>query len=323
MIKINLYNQDVLTRFATLGKNKRLAHAYLFIGAKESSKTQTALAVAKWVNCEKNEDLNKNIFCDECPSCLEINSSNHPDIHIVEKTDGEFIKIEQIRGVLDQIKLRPFSGRKKVFIIRNIEFLSEESSNALLKTLEEPSLNSLLLLTSSTPDKVMDTIKSRCHIVPFLPVDKNRLAKYLVDQCHEDPIHAQVLAQFSEGALNKALRLQGDDFIKRRNEVLDSFIFSPWNENYVKALLADKTQTREFLDILLGWVRDAYCLKVGLNKSKMIHQDRFSDLERFQKKLSVEELGQLNRDIVNMYKLLTENLNIKMSLLIIKESLNK
>ncbi len=321
-MKTAFIHQEVFKRFVILGKNERLAHAYLFVGAKESGKLSTALSLAKWVNCERNEKLAKNESCDQCPSCVKANSSNHPDIHLVEKIDGEFIKIEQIRDVLDQVKLRPFLGRKKVFIIRDIECLSEEGGNALLKTLEEPSLNSLLILTTSAPDKVLDTIKSRCHIIPFLPASREDIKNYLIKNNRENALKADVLAQCSQGSLGKAQRLQEENFIKYRDEVLDRFVFASWNEAFVKETLADKIKTREFLDVLLGWVRDAFFLKSGASKDKVIHQDRIEDLKRFEKKMSFEDLSQLNDDIINMYKLLTENLNIKMPLLMIKERLH-
>ena len=110
-------DHSILQRFAFLKKKERLAHAYLFIGPSDIGKGETALAIAKLVNCEAPEG---EMFCDTCPSCIKINSGNHPDVYMIDNGYGESIKIEMIREILSRNKLRSFMAARKVFIIKNI-----------------------------------------------------------------------------------------------------------------------------------------------------------------------------------------------------------
>src|SRR5450631_1688723 len=108
-----------------------------------------------------------------------------------------------------------YEAKTKVFIIRNIELMTLEAANALLKTLEEPAKNTLMILTTSVPEANLDTIKSRCHIVKFFPSSVNRISKILTDEGvkKED---ALFLAVYSEGCLGKTRKLIEQEIIPRR-----------------------------------------------------------------------------------------------------------
>lgn len=312
-------NQTILKRFDLLETTEKLAHAYLFVGPKGSGKAQAASEIAKLLECENRK---KSEACGVCPSCIKLSSGNHPDVHWVERQDSEFIKIEQVRDLLDQIRLRPFLGRKKIFILKDVEFLTEEGGNALLKTLEEPSVNSLLLLTTSVAERVLDTIKSRCHTITVSALPKDSLAEHLKKAYNADTYGAHVLAYYSEGCLGKAVGLKEEDFLKRRDQILDQFVFAPWNEAFIKEVVADKLKARELLDVLFSFVHDAYLSKAGVSEDQFVHMDRKHDVLRFENRFSSDELNQLKKEILTMYKLLADNLNIKMPLLIIKERIH-
>ena len=159
-----LYCQPVLERFKALIENSRLAHAYLFVGPACVGKRETAEAIAKLVNCAAS---NNETFCDSCPSCIKINNLQHPDVYLIDAEASGSIKIDEIRSIIKRVSLKPFEGKRKVFIIVNAENLTSQAANALLKTLEEPPNNSLIILTTCFPQRNLDTIKSRCHIINF------------------------------------------------------------------------------------------------------------------------------------------------------------
>jgi DNA polymerase-3 subunit delta' len=310
---------DVIQRFALFIKNKRLAHAYLIAGASYSGKTKSALDMAKLVNCEA---LNPNgLFCNQCAACTTIEKGNHPDVHICSVDVGETIKIEHIRGLIDQISLKPFSAQKKVFIIRNVEQLTPEAANALLKTLEEPSLNSLLLLTSSALDKTLDTIKSRCQILHMPSPSREDVQNELQKQYHLDVKQSHFLSYLAQGALGKALKLQESDLWQRKNALLDEFLLSREPDAFIKKNLAQEEQVREFVELLLSWVRDALLIKAQVEDSRIVHLDRIEDLRKFARMYSFEDLNSIFKAIVNTNKMLAENFNVKIPLLIIKELL--
>jgi len=312
------YNNDIVQRFARLSGKERLAHAYLFVGPYDIGKGETAVAVAKLVNCE---DPQANMFCDRCPSCIKIKSGNHPDIVLIDKGYSESIKIEDIRGILDQNRLRPYLARKKVFILRNIENLTPEAANAFLKTLEEPSPDSLLLLTTSVPEKNLDTIRSRCHAIYISSASSGQLTDLLCKEYDIDRNGAHFLAYFAEGCLGTARKLMARKFFEQKNELIDDFILRRPDDASVKSLLADKMRTREWLDVCLSWMRDVFVIKAGVADHRIIHADRQQDLAVFQKRFSFQELAALNQSVVKMRQMFMDNLNIKIPLLIIGEQL--
>ncbi|HOY10875.1 MAG TPA: AAA family ATPase, partial [Candidatus Omnitrophota bacterium] len=243
-----LINQDVLRRFVQLVGRDRLAHAYLFVGPQCSGKTQTALGVAKLLNCDQPPREGDADFCGVCPSCRKIDSGNHPDVTLIQTENSRVISIDQIRGVITRCQLRPFEGRKKVYIIKEAERLSLEGSNAVLKTLEEPVKDSVFILTTAVPERVLSTIKSRCHSVCFFPLGQDALMRELKNSACEDEESAHFYSFYSEGCAGKAQSLHEAGFLARKNQVVDHVVFQRDNEPYLKTLLADADKTQEALN---------------------------------------------------------------------------
>ena len=312
------FNDSILERFALLDQRKRLAHAYLFIGPAGIGKMETALAVAKLMNCEGGQE---GMFCDTCSSCIKINAGNHPDVYVIDNEDGESIKIEQIRELLGRGKLRAFMAKKKVFMIRNIENLTLDGANAFLKNLEEPTANSLLILTTSTPEVLLDTVRSRCHMIHFPSMSDNNLAERLKDDLNVNTNNAHLFTYFAQGSFGAAKKLKESQFANQKNELINEFVLNRPQEPRIKSLLARKDETKVFLNVLLSWMRDALLTKAGVRDNRLIHIDRINDLNDFQKKYTFEELRALNESVIKMCQLLADNLNIKLPLLIIGEQL--
>jgi len=305
----------VIERFRRLLAKDHLAHAYLLVGPQDSGKTQTALSLAQMVNCES--DLSKP--CGECAACRKIASGNHPDVHILGNDEMDSIKIEEIRFLLGRAHLMAFEAKTKVFIIRNIELMTLEAANALLKTLEEPAPNTLMILTTSVPEANLETIKSRCHIVKFFPASVNRIAKYLEDEGvkKED---ARFLAVYSEGCLGKTRRLMKQEDILPRRKVLDEMLLNRQNDNFFKDLSASPQEASRALKLLMSFFRDVILLKNGVAKTELIHQDRIKEIEKFTAR-SFEDLSLIIRQIVQTKELVDEKLNVKMSLSLLRENI--
>ena len=316
-------HRPTLKRFVSLDEKGHLAHAYLLAGPAQIGKSETALGLAKFFNCEKKEKAGQELFCNACPGCLKINSGSHPDLHVLENDSAQTMKIEQIRELLKEIGLRPFMAEKKIFILKNIENLTPEAGNAFLKTLEEPTPTSLLLLTTANLKKVMGTIRSRCQIIHFYPASKEKLVSQLVKNYTLEAAEANFLAYFACGSWGKAKQLYENRILDRKNEIIDRFIFSRTaDETYLKKVVAEKETAREFLDILLTWIHDALLIKTGVIEQSLCHTDRFHELKEFQQQFTFKELLGLNKEIVKTHQLLTENLNVKIPLLMIIELLS-
>ena len=314
--KIVDFSEEVLRRFSSFLAHGRLGHAYLFVGPPQVGKSETALGVAKLINCQ---DRRGRVFCDACPSCLKIEKGNHPDVHLISEPEGESIKIEQIRRLNCEIQLKPFEAPKKIFIIKEIDALTLEAANAFLKTLEEPTKNSLILLTTTVLEKNLDTIQSRCQIIHFYPSGNDALERKLVENFSFDAPTAHFLAYFSEGCLGKVQKMDRRKALRSKNEIVDNFVFQGRNESYLKKILSDKQKVKESLQVLLTWFRDLMLVKLTIEDAKLIHLDRIEDLKKIEPEFSFDQIRQVIAELVDAMKLLEENLNIKLPVTLIKE----
>lgn len=311
-------NSTVVSRLMKFKANEKLAHAYIFVGPALSGKFETALEIAKMLNCESLGDS----ACGQCPQCIKIAAGNHPDVHVTASDPFESIKIEQVRDILGQIRLRAFMAKTKVFLVKNVEMLTSEAANALLKTLEEPTPSSLLILTTASFENVLDTIKSRCHWMFFAPESADIIKSFITKEYALTGPQAHCVAYFSQGCLGKAKDLLDHKFIERKNQLIDGFVFSANSDALIKEIAAEKADTKEFLMIMISWVRDMILLKSSVMDERIIHQDRIKDLAKLKDAFDSVRLDQAYKQLIKAVDLVNENLNVKMTLLILKETLS-
>jgi len=287
-------------------KNARLARGYLFLGPDGVGKALTAKTLAKALNCQEN-NLDS---CDKCPSCLKIESNQHPDVHIVDSEDAD-IKIEDIRNLQSQISLRPYEARVKVFIIKSAHNLNSASGNAFLKTLEESPGNSVIILLSEKPNLLLKTIISRCQAIKFYPAPRLQLENVLFSEYALGKELAHFLAYFCEGRLGAALRLKAEDILKQKNLIIDEFALS--KRSGIDVLLGQKrSQVRASLNILASWFRDMYILKIGSSQEELINLDRKPDLLKNIQRYSFAELDDILAFISQAIYYLEHNINVKL-----------
>ncbi len=201
-----------LGRFRQALARGRLASTFLFVGPAGIGKRTFALQLAQGLLCERvpAERLEP---CGECPSCHQVAAGSHPGVEVVAKpADKNFIPLELLigdkehrmqEGLLHNISLRPYSGRRKLAILDDADYLNKEGANCLLKTLEEPPPKSLLILLGTSEQRQLPTIRSRCQIVRFLPLPASDVAELLVERglC-DDPAVARRAAAHSGGSLS-------------------------------------------------------------------------------------------------------------------------
>lgn len=309
-------NQDILSRFAVMERNGRMAHAYLFIGSTGIGKRNTALAVAQLLNCEGNESGRLDAPCGVCGSCRKIEADIHPDVACLSGSLAESIKIDDVRSIVNKAQLKAFEARKKVFILSDIERLTIDAANAFLKTLEEPAKDTLLILTTSIPEQVLDTIKSRCHQIKFLPLSRRVLEERLA-QDGMAPMEAAYVAYRAQGCPGRAAVLQDMNNFDLKNLFINRFVLF-YDEKYVDELSKDKESVRELLDVMQSWVRDAMILKSGAGVEYLIHQDRLIDLKGFAQKYTLSDLQDLFGRLGQIQEMNKNNFNVKVSLSVIQ-----
>lgn len=207
--------------FTSAWKRGRLGHAYLFVGPTGVGKHTFAVELAKTVLCEGRSDCFD--ACDQCPSCHFVDARTHPDLFLYRRGEDSLeFKIEIIKEqLLPNLAMKPARGMRKVAILDDADDLNEEASNAFLKTLEEPSPGSLLILVGgSNAESQLPTIRSRCQIIRFAPLAPSLVARVLAERGVGDPARQQRLLQLAGGSPGQALALDDDEVWRFRDGLL-------------------------------------------------------------------------------------------------------
>lgn len=205
----------LLKRAAASG---RLAHTYLFYGPQGTGKEFTARQFAKVLNCSEK----KGDSCDICSVCSRIEQNKHPDIlWIYPGGKSRVIKIEQVRKLQDFIAWRPYEGKVKVCVIADAHTLKVEAANALLKTLEEPPVNSVLILITPSPEILLPTIKSRAQGVQFFNLEESTVMEILEEKLGLQSKEAEEYSRLSMGSVSRALSFKDERMFGQRKLLLD------------------------------------------------------------------------------------------------------
>ncbi len=189
-------------------RNNTLAQAFLFCGPRGVGKTTCARIMAKTINClHPTENLEA---CNECESCRAFN--NNASFNIYELDAASNNSVEDIRSLVDQVRIPPQIGQYKVYIIDEVHMLSAAAFNAFLKTLEEPPAYAKFILATTEKHKIIPTILSRCQIFDFKRITVDDIAKHLAFVAQSEGVTAEpealnIIAQKADGALRDALSI--------------------------------------------------------------------------------------------------------------------
>lgn len=259
-------------------EHRRVAHAYLFEGPEGIGKRLMALALARALLCKTGTG------CGDCPPCRKVDHNNHPDIHLLD-AEGAVIKIDQVRALQQELALRPLEGRYKLCLIDGAEKFNPAAANALLKTLEEPQPNTVIILLSSHPESLLTTIRSRCQRLPFQRLPQKRLTSILANRLDLAESEAAILAALSDGSFKKALGQNRELYLERRRELLRSLMALSAGSvipqfKLAEQLAAEKEQLDEILEIFQAFYRDLLLLKHGRPETDLVNQDLREMLHR-------------------------------------------
>ena len=189
-------------------RNNTLAQAFLFCGPRGVGKTTCARIMAKTINClNPTENMEA---CNECESCRAFN--NNASFNIYELDAASNNSVEDIRSLVDQVRIPPQIGQYKVYIIDEVHMLSAAAFNAFLKTLEEPPAYAKFILATTEKHKIIPTILSRCQIFDFKRITVDDIAKHLAYVAQSEGVNAEpealnIIAQKADGALRDALSI--------------------------------------------------------------------------------------------------------------------
>lgn len=188
--------------------NHKLAHAYLFCGPRGVGKTTCARIFAKTINCL--HPTSEGEACNECESCKAFNEQRSYNIHELDAASNN--SVEDIRSLIEQVRIPPQIGKYKVYIIDEVHMLSTAAFNAFLKTLEEPPQHAIFILATTEKHKILPTILSRCQIYDFSRITVNDTVEHLENVARKEHIEAEpealnVIAQKADGGMRDALSI--------------------------------------------------------------------------------------------------------------------
>ena len=189
-------------------KNGKLAHAYLFCGPRGVGKTTCARIFAKTINCFNPKEDGE--ACNECESCKAFNEQRSYNIHELDAASNN--SVEDIRQLIEQLRIPPQIGKYKVFIIDEVHMLSTAAFNAFLKTLEEPPHHAIFILATTEKHKLLPTILSRCQIYDFNRMKVEDIVAHLASVAAREGIKSEpsalnVIAQKADGGMRDALSI--------------------------------------------------------------------------------------------------------------------
>ena len=305
--------------------NEKVAHAYLFYGPEGVGKDAMAIEFAKALNCErkKGEACDE---CKTCKGISEFSHPNvklvfklplgknetkydsplekldESEIKIIQeqvklKSQNPYhkitipransIKINSIREIKMEISHSTFIPGWRVVIVSEADAMTEQAANAFLKTLEEPTPKTVIILTTSNKDRLLPTITSRCQLVRFSYLSDDEIAKALVDRYGLSEARARLVARLANGSFGKAIELLDVTVEDKRIRPID-FLATIASGKIVKLLIEiekivtdyERSEIENFLQVILTWFRDALMVKVGM-VDKVININMLERLKKF------------------------------------------
>src|SRR5262249_34067448 len=267
----------------------RLHHAYVFIGPEGVGKRALAYGLAKAIHCgEAAHD-----YCGGCASCVQIDNRNHPDVRLIEPLPGKKeISIEQVRTLEKELNYRAFSGKKKFGIIDPASLMNLPAQNALLKTLEEPPADSVLILIAASAGGLLPTLLSRCLRLSFAPLPSAEVARYLVERKGLSSEQAALVAAVSLGSLGRALSPEMAALAAQRAEWIDRIAAMRETAGWAalaEELAKERADAIRFLEWLAGWDRDVVIYRVTGNTEMIGKGDLLEKLSAEAAKTAVDD----------------------------------
>ena len=256
-------------------RSGHLPHAFLFTGIEGIGKRMVAAGLVKALNCLTLSDD----FCGQCLPCRKIGKMAHPDVQVVEP-EKNVLKIEQVRALQQDIVLKPLEGKKKAVIIDQAEKMNAQAANCLLKTLEEPPEDTVLVLIAKAVSDMLPTVLSRCQLIHFSPLSDTDLSALLAGR-GIDAQQIRLLLPLAQGSLQRALLFAGADFISRREQIAARLCEgAPAALKLAADLAEDDEQLPLALEFLESWYRDLLVLLEGARDARLYNADLEGDLAR-------------------------------------------
>ena len=320
-------HEQIIAHLQNAIEEDKVSHAYIFNGPEASGKMMLAEAFAMALQCEGEGKRP----CLECRSCRQAADHNQPDIIYVSHEKPNTIGVDDIRTQINNdIDIKPYSSRYKVYIVDEAQKMNQQAQNALLKTIEEPPAYAIILLLTTNADSFLQTILSRCITLNLKAVKEDKIKEYLMKHYQIPDYQADICAAFSQGNVGKAIQLaSSEEFgelkasvlqLMKRLEDIDLYEMT----GAVKQIAEYKLSVNDYFDLMMIWFRDVLYLKATNDVDGLIFKDEVYDIKKQAAKRSYQGIETILEALEKAKIRLNANVNfdlvIELLLLTIKEN---
>ncbi len=300
----------IVRQLQSAGESGRVAHAYLFAGPRGVGKTKTAHAFAASLLCKSGGSQ----ACGHCVSCKKFVDGNHPDLSELEPDDKNksIIKVKAMKDFIQAVHFHPFESDWKVFVIHEADKMNKESANTLLKTLEEPTKNTVMLLVTSKPQQLLPTIMSRCQKIVFGPLETAVVARFVMENRGLGEPEADVVARLAEGSIGRAMRMDLDFALHDIKDFGRKFFALRMGRDRQIMELAEEIAAwssgpLDALEIVISFMADAVRVAAGIDEKRLSHPDLRAEAAGFARTYAPHALAAKIRSVVYAQRLIERN----------------
>jgi DNA polymerase-3 subunit delta' len=306
---------DLLAEHVAQGRER---HAYLITGPQGVGRRTLALRFAQGLNCLEPPEPGQP--CRKCLACKRIEGMQHPDLMVVEADhEGQVLRIDQVRELQHTLSLAPYQARYRVALILRFEEAHVSAANAMLKTLEEPPPQVVVILTAKSAESLLPTIVSRCEVLKLRPLSVEETAKGLQTIWGADEHRAEIMAHISGGRPGYAIRLyEQPKLLEQRQSWLEELIQLLGTTRrdrfaFARGIVEDRDELRGELQVWLTFWRDVLICTTGISDS-ITNLDYSTQIKNLANKTSLSNAKFYVNGIERTMELIDHNINSRLAL---------
>ena len=320
--------EDIKQHMQKALREGKISHAYIINGEKESGKMMLAKTFSQALLCEQGGEEP----CGECPSCKKVAHDNHPDLIYVRHDKPNLISVDEIRDqVVGDMSIRPYSAKRKIYIVEDAQLMNASGQNAILKSLEEPPAYVTMILLTDNASALLQTIRSRCIQLNIQPVmkEQEQIKRQLMRTYQMPEYEAEDILNFSQGNVGKAYALASSEgFRTLMDEVLSlvSSVFSMQQIEVERKAAEIKTavknkelDVKEYLDLLVLWYRDVLLYKATANLEYIYFKNYIREIRKQAKRADFENINNVLQKIEECRAQVRANVDLELVFILLMQ----